>query len=224
MFGNNAVSLHTVSQIVGGIMLDIFCDGLCEPVNPGGTATWGFVVKRDGVIIKKDCGILGSGAGMTNNVAEYSAAVNAIQWLKEHHLMAEEVTLRSDSQLLIYQLQGRYAVRSERLRPLYHQLIKDLKAFRRVSFRWIPREQNEEADALSRQAYWQGQDDKRKERGAELVKDVVKIEDNLFNIEGKEYVINLEDKSCTCPDFVKRHRVCKHLWAVLLAEQQSPVD
>ena len=141
-------------------MLDIFCDGLCEPVNPGGTATWGFVVKRDGVIIKQDCGILGSGAGMTNNVAEYSAAVNAIKWLKEHHLMAEDVTLLSDSPLLIYQLQGRYAVRSERLRPLYNQLIKDLKAFKKVSFRWIPREQNEEADSLSRQAYWHGQDDK----------------------------------------------------------------
>jgi ribonuclease HI len=102
---------------------------------------------------------------------------------------------------------------------LYDQLIENLKAFRKISFRWIPREQNYEADALSREAYQQTQNEKRKERGEELVKDVVKIEDNLFKIKGKEYVINLYDNNCTCPDFVKRRRRCKHLWAVLFATE-----
>jgi len=170
-------------------------------------------------IIKKDYGIVGSGVGMTNNVAEYSAAINAIEWLREQGLTGEKVTLLSDSQLLIFQLQKRYAVQSDRLRLLYDQLIENLKAFRKISFRWIPREQNYEADALSREAYQQTQNERRKERGEELVKDVVKIEDNLFKIKGKEYVINLYDNSCTCPDFVKRRRRCKHLWAVLFATE-----
>lgn len=201
------------------IMLEIFCDGLCEPVNPGGTATWGVVIKRDGIIIKSDCGILGNGAGMTNNVAEYSAAINAIKWIGEQGFTDEKAILLSDSQLLIFQLQGRYAVRSNRLRPLYDRLTKDLKTFKRISFRWIPRDENYEADLLSRQAYWQSQEDERKERGAMLVNDVLKVEDNLFKIKEKEYVINLEKNSCTCPDFVKRRRRCKHLWAVLLATE-----
>lgn len=200
-------------------MLEIFCDGLCEPVNPGGTATWGFVIKRDGIIIKKDCGILGNGAGMTNNVAEYSAAINAIKWLREQGLTDEKAILLSDSQLLIFQLQGRYAVRSNRLRPLYDRLTKELKAVRKIGFRWIPREENEEADALSLEAYWQSQEDGRKERGAMLVNDVLKVEDNLFKIKEKEYVINLLNNSCTCPDFVKQRRRCKHIWAVLLATE-----
>ena len=200
-------------------MLEIFCDGLCEPVNPGGTATFGFVIKRDGIIMKSDCGILGNGAGMTNNVAEYSAAINAIKWLREQGLTDEKAVLLSDSQLLIFQLQGRYSVKSNRLRPLYDRLTKDLKAFRKIDFHWIPREENEEADALSRQAYWQSQEDGRKERGTKLVKDVLKIRDNIFKIKGKEYLINLYDNSCTCPDFVKRRRRCKHLWAVLLATE-----
>ncbi len=49
-------------------------DGLCEPVNPGGIATYGYVIRDEsGSLIAKKSGVVGKGAGMSNNVAEYAA-------------------------------------------------------------------------------------------------------------------------------------------------------
>jgi ribonuclease HI len=104
----------------------------------------------------------------SNNVAEYSACIHALRWLivrapdevlrtssgtQGSGLTHEPVEVRSDSQVLIYQLQGLYGVNAPRLIPL-HRELRDLAAcFRKIAFRRIPREQNAEADALSRKAY-----------------------------------------------------------------------
>jgi hypothetical protein len=46
-------------------------DGACEPVNPGGTATFGVIIKdEDGTVIYEEHGLVGSGDAMSNNVAE----------------------------------------------------------------------------------------------------------------------------------------------------------
>jgi ribonuclease HI len=60
-------------------MITIFFDGLCRPKNPGGVATFGYVIYKDGEKVKRGCGVVGSGAGMTNNVAEYSALKRAAE-------------------------------------------------------------------------------------------------------------------------------------------------
>jgi ribonuclease HI len=53
-------------------------DGACEPVNPGGTASCGVVVKgEDGTVLLRDHGVVGKGKVMSNNLAE-SAAVRQI--------------------------------------------------------------------------------------------------------------------------------------------------
>jgi ribonuclease HI len=71
----------------------------------------------------------------------------------ELDLTEEEVTIRSDSQLLIYQLSGLYAVRAERIKPLYERAISLAQKFRRIGFEWVSREESSEADELSRRAY-----------------------------------------------------------------------
>jgi hypothetical protein len=58
--------------------------------------------------------------------------------------------VRSDSQLLIYQLKGIYAVKAPRITPLYEKVTALIKQFKRIRFEWVPREENEEADELSR--------------------------------------------------------------------------
>jgi len=78
-----------------------YCDGACEPINPGGVATYGYViVDEHGVELKSGCQVVCEGDGATNNVAEYNACLRAISYISENHPHAD-VTVKSDSQLLI---------------------------------------------------------------------------------------------------------------------------
>ena len=43
-----------------------YCDGACEPVNPGGTATWGYMLLVDGIVGAQEYGVVGCGTGMSN--------------------------------------------------------------------------------------------------------------------------------------------------------------
>ena len=63
------------------------------------------------------------------------------------------MAVRSDSQLLIYQLNGFYSARAERVIPLYQRAIELAGMFKHILFEWVPREENSEADELSRKAY-----------------------------------------------------------------------
>jgi hypothetical protein len=89
----------------------------------------------------------------SNNVAEYTACIKALERLIELGL-TEDVLVRSDSQLLIYQLKGFYAVKAPRITPLYEKVTALIGQFKRIRFEWVPREENEEADELSRRAYY----------------------------------------------------------------------
>ncbi|EQD47952.1 ribonuclease H [mine drainage metagenome] len=59
--------------------------------------------------------------------------------------------IRGDSQLVIRQSTGEYAVRTAHLKPLHLRLMELTRGFDRVRFRWVPREQNQRADGLSKQ-------------------------------------------------------------------------
>jgi len=138
------------------VVLVVYFDGLCEPVNPGGVAAYGFVVYKDGERLHAGRGIAGAGylgGDVTNNVAEYTALIKALEWLIENGFSGEGLIVRGDSQLVIKQLKGEYAVKSPRIGPLYARVKELLRFFRNVKLEWLPRELNAEADALSRTAY-----------------------------------------------------------------------
>lgn len=125
-------------------MLVIFTDGCCLG-NPGPMGI-GVVVYRDGVRVEELDEFLGDG---TNNVAEYTAVIRALE--TAHELGESDVHIKSDSQLLIRQLNNEYRVRDPKLKPLKDKadaLCRGLK----VRFEHIPREKNAEADALSKEA------------------------------------------------------------------------
>jgi len=125
-------------------MLVIFTDGACLG-NPGPMGI-GVAIYRDGVRIEELSEYLGDG---TNNVAEYTAVIRALETV--HELGEIEVQVKSDSLLLVRQLNGEYKVRDLKLRPLKEKidhLCRNIK----VKFEHIPREHNQEADALSKEA------------------------------------------------------------------------
>jgi ribonuclease HI len=83
----------------------------------------------------------------TNNVAEYYALITALDYAAANKIA--RLRLRSDSELLVRQMQGRYKVKSADLRPLHERAQKLARSFVYFAIEHVPREQNREADALA---------------------------------------------------------------------------
>ena len=92
----------------------------------------------------------------TNNEAEYQAVIFALKKAKalfgKKTAKETELELRSDSELLIKQLNGQYKISEPRIQQLFLQAWNLKIDFGKVNFILIPREQNKEADKLVNQA------------------------------------------------------------------------
>lgn len=83
----------------------------------------------------------------TNNVAEYYGLITALDSAAAQGI--DRLLVRSDSELLVRQMQGRYKVKSADLRPLFERARKLANGFAYFAVEHVPREQNSEADALA---------------------------------------------------------------------------
>ena len=134
-------------------MLKVFIDGTVEPMNPGGVGAVGIVVYKENTRILKIGKVIGEGPTMSNNRAEYEALKEVLQWLLDRHLSGERVFVNSDSSLLVNQMQGKWKVNGGLFLNAYNESKQLAKQFADLSFHWIQREENEEADLLARNAY-----------------------------------------------------------------------
>ena len=121
----------------------INCDGAARG-NPGPAGAGAVVVDDAGQVLAEVAEGLGE---TTNNVAEYTAAIHGLE--EAERLGAARVLLRSDSQLLINQLTGRYRVKTAHLVPLHRRIRQLVTSFQQVTFEHVPREHNVEADRLA---------------------------------------------------------------------------
>ena len=134
----------------------MYFDGLCEPKNPGGIATYGILIQQGGEILHEESGLADAqpySDEASNNVAEYSAIIHALEWLKNNDRAESKIILRGDSKLIISQLTGVYKVKSLRIIELHHTAKRLLQKFKNLRIEWVNRELNQEADRLSRIAY-----------------------------------------------------------------------
>ena len=132
-------------------LVEVHFDGSCQPPHRG-VAGYGFVIRGEGLDYTEH-GLAAPpySDASTNNVAEYVGAIRALEYLRGRGFHGQ-VVLLGDSELVIKQLNGEYEVRSEHLKA-YHLLLKTLvESFPEVRIEWVPREQNEEADILSKTA------------------------------------------------------------------------
>jgi ribonuclease HI len=136
-------------------LIEVYFDGLCQPINPGGISCYAFIVKSGRRTIYSDYGVAGEpfSENSSNNVAEYTALVKALQWLLENNLGSTKVDIKSDSQLIVNQLTGDYKVKAKRIISLYKQVLLLKSKFQDVQIKWVPREKNREADRLTNKAY-----------------------------------------------------------------------
>ena len=86
----------------------------------------------------------------TNNQAEYRAIIAGLE--KALEMGATRVELRSDSELAVYQLAGKYRVKNEALRPLFQDVERLRHKLSGFEINYISREKNTEADKLANQA------------------------------------------------------------------------
>jgi ribonuclease HI len=123
--------------------LIVACDGAARG-NPGPAGIGVHITTEDGSLIAEIARGIGEA---TNNVAEYTAVIEGLSLAAE--LGARTVTLRSDSQLLVNQLTGRYRVKTPHLQPLHRRVRALAAGFDRISFEHVRRERNQDADRLA---------------------------------------------------------------------------
>jgi ribonuclease HI len=131
----------------------VYFDGLCEPVNPNGIATYGFTVSANGQALKEGRGLVMSGEGASNNIAEFASLLASLEWLIENGYSHWGVEIRGDSKQVISQMGG--SGKAKR-RPCFSEFVRARELgsqFSAITFAWVPRKQNAIADRLSRRAY-----------------------------------------------------------------------
>ncbi len=89
------------------------------------------------------------GKAVTNNEAEYRALLLGLSLVPRD---TEHLIVQMDSELVVRQINGEYQVKSEGLRPYYERATETLDEFDSVEIEHIPREKNEDADALANEA------------------------------------------------------------------------
>ena len=85
----------------------------------------------------------------TNNEAEYFALIQGLNHAFEKEI--KSITIYSDSQLIVNQINGKYEVKNKRMILCYQKAMKILSKFNNWTLIHIPREKNKEADFLSKQ-------------------------------------------------------------------------
>lgn len=115
--------------------------------NPGPAAAGFTLADPDGTQLQAKALFLGQ---TTNNVAEYTAIIKALEAAKE--IGAKRLTVFSDSELLVKQINGQYKVKSKQIRPLFRQAIDLINEFEDCKVEHITRDKNKQADELVNQA------------------------------------------------------------------------
>ena len=122
--------------------------------NPGKAAIGVVFCNEKEQVIKKYGEYLDD--NLTNNEAEYSAVIFALKKFKAlfGKAIAEisEVEIRSDSELLVKQMNGRYKLLDEKIQKFFIEIWNLKIDFKGVKFKAIPREKNKEADRMVNEA------------------------------------------------------------------------
>ncbi len=132
--------------------LIIYTDGSSSG-NPGPAGIGVVIFTEDREKLKEYSQPIGEA---TNNVAEYKAIIFALEKVKllfgKKKTKKMEVEIRSDSELVVKQLNGEYKILEEDLQPLFIKVWNLKLDYKKVEFVLIPRESNKIADKLAKEA------------------------------------------------------------------------
>ena len=112
--------------------------------NPGDAAFGVAICDAEGNQIAAFGDFIGS---TTNNQAEYRGLLAALEWGRGNGVT--ELHVRSDSQLMVRQMNDQYRVKSAKLRPLFQEARRLAGSFGRFSIEHVRRDDNVDADRLA---------------------------------------------------------------------------
>ena len=115
--------------------------------NPGPAGYGVRVSQPDGTVVAEFCEAIGVA---TNNVAEYRGLIAALHYAREQGYT--DLTVRSDSLLLVCQMRGEYRVKNPGLQVLHAEAQRLASGLGRVRFVHVRREENADADRLANEA------------------------------------------------------------------------
>jgi ribonuclease HI len=127
--------------------------------NPGDSACSFVICEMDDTVVEKSGYYMGMA---TNNQAEYYGMIKGLERARD--LGIDEITLLSDSQLVVNQMNGFYKVKNQELAPLHQQLAGLSQSFEKISFTHVPRELNKIADKEVNRILDQHEKSKKKHR------------------------------------------------------------
>lgn len=122
--------------------IEVYIDGASKG-NPGESA-YGIVIFKNGRIFKKKGEYIGI---TTNNVAEYFSLIFAL--IECLNFEKDEIEIKSDSQLLVHQINGKFKVKDEILKILHRIALSLISRYNNIKIVHIKREENEIADKLA---------------------------------------------------------------------------
>ncbi|HXG24119.1 MAG TPA: ribonuclease HI family protein [Chthonomonadales bacterium] len=112
--------------------------------NPGPAGIGVVLIDSQGNVVKE----IAEGLGITtNNVAEYSALIRALE--EARALGCTHIAIFTDSELMERQINGRYRVRTPHLLPLFTRATQLLAQFEKATVTHTHRHNNSRADMLS---------------------------------------------------------------------------
>ena len=126
------------------LLLEVNIDGASRG-NPGLSAI-GIMVKNNGTILMEHAEFLGI---RTNNQAEYEALKRALEICNQ---LDKEITILSDSELLVNQRNSKYRLRNQQLKIISREISNLEKNFDKIHYKHISREKNNQADRLANKA------------------------------------------------------------------------
>ncbi len=137
-----------INRMVDYVEIHVYTDGASRK-NPGPSAIGIVFLDARGNLIAehKECvGIT------TNNRAEYIAIIRALELGTEY--CRGKVSIFSDSELVINQLTGTYAIKVKELRDLFKQIKTNEQFYQEVIYNWVSKKNKHitKAEALCNQA------------------------------------------------------------------------
>jgi len=126
-------------QFKGGIIipkfkiLNIVTDGASRK-NPGPSAIAYRLYDENWKVIEEKSDYIGDA---TNNEAEYKALISALDCATKY--CREEIIHYTDSQLVVNQLNGIFAVKAKNLKPLIEKIHTKERFFKKVEHKFLPR-------------------------------------------------------------------------------------
>ncbi len=121
--------------------------------NPGPAGYGVLLQAEDGALVAELSKFLGI---QTNNVAEYSALLGALEYALAHG--HSHLRVISDSELMVKQIRGQYSVKSPDLRPLYEEARRRIARLDDFVIEHVLRGKNTKADQLANDAMDRGMD------------------------------------------------------------------